>query len=233
MLSPETGLHKAAFDLWETFRGTFTYSNGAIAAALAEAAGLAEAVGEERLAEQWLAASHALKDTIVRKLWQGDRFARGLTLTGEYDNTVDASILGLITPFKVLRLEDPEERELAQRILEIIEEKLCVPAYGGRALLRFEHDNYAGGGPSAVATIWHAQALLTLGATSGVEAETAQSYRTRAEECLRTVLRSGTATGLLPEMMGAEPGGHWAVPHAWACLLLSGEASSSKDNQRD
>jgi hypothetical protein len=44
---------------------------------------------------------------------------------------------------------------------------------------------------------------------------------------MRAVLRAGTLTGLLPEMMGRGPEGHWAVPHAWtiasfvmACLLL-------------
>jgi len=44
---------------------------------------------------------------------------------------------------------------------------------------------------------------------------------------MRAVLASGTPTGLLPEMMGTQPGVHWAVPHAWtmcnfvhACLAL-------------
>jgi hypothetical protein len=48
------------------------------------------------------------------------------------------------------------------------------------------------------------------------------------------VLHSGTTTGLLPEMMGPGPGGHWAVPHAWtmgafvtACLLLDRLAHST------
>ena len=44
---------------------------------------------------------------------------------------------------------------------------------------------------------------------------------------MRAVLRAGTSTGLLPEMMGSGPGSHWAAPHAWTmaafvmtCLLL-------------
>jgi GH15 family glucan-1,4-alpha-glucosidase len=43
----EKGLHTQAFDLWEKFRGSFTYSNAAIYAALMTAAQWADARGEE------------------------------------------------------------------------------------------------------------------------------------------------------------------------------------------
>lgn len=227
-LSPETGLHSPAFDLWETFRGTFTYSNGAIAAALREAAFLAQAVGEDTLASRWGNAGEDLTRVLLARFWQDGYFLRGLTASGEVDRTVDASALGLITPFEVLRLRDPEELAMARRAVEVIAEKLRVSAYGGAALLRFEGDSYAGGGPSAVATIWFAQALLCLASAPGTDRGTAKDFREQARECLRTALRSGTTTGLLPEMMGTGPGAHWAAPHAWAmgafakaCLLLS------------
>lgn len=235
-ISPETGLHATAFDLWETFRGTFAYSNGAISAALAEAAYLAHTSGQHRLAREWEAAAASTKQALLARFWQGDAFARGLTAGGQLDRATDASALGLIAPFGVLRLDDPEERQIAGRAIEALAKRLSRRADGAEALLRFEGDQYAGGGPSALATVWFARSLLTLALAPGVTAGEANSYRDRAVASLRAVLRSGTTTGLLPEMMGPGPGGHWAVPHAWtmagfvsACLLLDRLARSKTD----
>jgi len=226
-ISPDTGLHATAFDLWETFRGTFAYSNGAISAALREAAYLARNSGQERVAREWEGAAIATKQAVLARFWQGDAFARGLTDDGQLDRARDASALGLIAPFAVLRLEETEEREIARRVVEALSKRLSRGADGAETLLRFEGDQYAGGGPSALATVWFARSLLRLALAPGAGEAEANGYRDRAVASLRAVLRSGTTTGLLPEMMGTGPGGHWAVPHAWtmagfvsACLLL-------------
>ncbi|HUU54762.1 MAG TPA: glycoside hydrolase family 15 protein [Armatimonadota bacterium] len=226
-ISPERGLHSTAFDLWETFRGTFTYSNGAIAAALAEAAYLARNSGQNGLADTYQATSAAVKNAIMSQLWQGDAFARGFDLDGSLDRAADASALGLITPFEVLRLDDPGEREIALKCVEGVAERLARDLDGAEALLRFEGDGYAGGGPGALTTLWFARALLRLALAPGIDPQKAASCRARAVASLRAVLRAGTSTGLLPEMMGSSPGSHWAAPHAWtmaafvmACLLL-------------
>ena len=226
-VSPETGLHSTAFDLWETFRGTFTYSNGAIAAALGEAAYLARNSEQNDLADTWQATAAAIKSAVMSRLWQGDVFARGLDIEGRLDPAVDASALGLITPFEFLRLDDPAEREIAATCVDGIARRLGMGVDGAEALLRFEGDGYAGGGPGALATLWYARALLRLALAPGVDPEKAAAYRARAVASMRAVLRAGTSTGLLPEMMGSGPGSHWAAPHAWtmaafvmACLLL-------------
>ncbi|MBN1458696.1 MAG: hypothetical protein JXA57_04115, partial [Armatimonadetes bacterium] len=210
-LSPETGLHSTAFDLWETFRGSFTYSNGAISAALSEAAYLADIVGEEARAQSWRAASAALEQAIMSRLWQGDIFARGYGLDGQLDTAADASLVGLITPFEVLRLDDPKEREVAQQCVEGIAARLGREVGGAETILRFEGDGYAGGGPGALTTLWFARALLRLAQAPGTAPATVASYRQRAVASLRAVLGAGTTTGLLPEMMGTSPGGHWAT----------------------
>jgi len=232
-ISPETGLHTAAFDLWETFRGTFTYSNGAISAALREAAYLARQIKQDRLADRWEALAATVKQALMTRLWQGDGFARGMDASGQLDRALDASAMGLITPFEVLRLDDPAELETARKMVAGLAGRLARPAYGAEAMLRFEGDEYAGGGPSALATVWFARSLLRLALAPGTPQEEANSHRDRAVASLRAVLRSGTTTGLLPEMMGPGPGGHWAVPHAWttggfvaACLLLDQLAHS-------
>ena len=226
-ISPAYGLHNPAFDLWETFRGTFTYSNAAISAALREAAYLGRSIGHETVAQKWEATASALKTAIMSQLWRGDIFARGLDPKGNLDLAADASLAGLIVPFEFLRLDDPEERELAIKMVDNLARRLGTQVNGAEAMLRFEGDGYAGGGPGALTTLWFARAWLRLARAPGASAQTSTLYRARAVASMRAVLRAGTSTGLLPEMMGAGPGSHWAVPHAWtmaafvlACLLL-------------
>jgi len=214
-ISAQHGLHTAAFDLWETFRGSFTYSNAAIAAALREAAFLARHSGQEELSQQWEDKAAAIKQAIISRLWRGEIFARGLDAAGQLDLAADASILGLLVPFELLRLDDPEEREIASLSVAGVARRLARPPNGAEALLRFEGDTYAGGGPSALTTLWLARALLCLALSSQEDRTAAASYRSRAVACMRAVLSAGTPTGLLPEMMGAGPGSYWAAPHAW------------------
>jgi oligosaccharide amylase len=226
-IAPDHGLHTAAFDLWETFRGTFAYSNAAISAALREAAFLARNSRQDDLAERWEAAAAAIKQAVMSQLWQDDIFARGRTLDGQLDAAADASALGLVVPFEFLRLDDGRERQIAAATVEGLVRRLARPADSAETLLRFEGDTYAGGGPGALTTIWLARTFLRLALASKGDVEAVASYRRRAVASMRAVLRAGTSTGLLPEMMGGGPGGHWAVPHAWtmasfimACLLL-------------
>jgi oligosaccharide amylase len=226
-ISPKSGLHTSAFDLWETFRGTFTYSNAAISAALLEAAFLARRSGQETAADRWESTAASLKEAVLTRLWQGDGFARGLDEHGKLDADADASALGLIAPFEFLRLDDPKEREIAVALVEGLVRRLGRPSDGAETLLRFEGDTYAGGGPGALTTIWLGRVLLQLALTCRDDPQAMAKYRSRAVACMRAVLGAGTPTGLLPEMMGRGPGSHWAVPHAWtmasfvmACLLL-------------
>jgi len=220
-ISPDRNLHSTAFDLWETFRGTFTYSNAAISAALREAAYLARNSAQDALADQWNELASVVKNAILTHLWQGDAFARGYDAAGQLDRTVDLSALGLITPFQVISLDDSEERDVATKAIHAIATRLSQPENSAETLLRFERDGYAGGGPSAVATLWFAQALLHLALAPGSTRDQVASYRTRAVASMRATLRSGTTTGLLPEMMGPAPGTHWAVPHAWAMAAFT------------
>ncbi len=215
-ISPETGLHRTASDLWETFHGSFTYSNGAICAALREAQWLAAEVGEDALAGEWGGTAERVRQAVLSTLWLGDGFARGLDAEGRLDKSADSSVLGLLTPFRVLRLEVEEERAKARRLVEKLVERIGVESNGGIALYRFERDNYAGGGPSAVSTLWLARVMLALALAAKDDQRAAAEYRERAMAAMRAALASGTETGLLPEMMGPAPGSHWAVPHGWA-----------------
>ncbi len=211
-----SGLHAPAFDLWETFRGSFAYSNAAITCALVEAGFLARTVGEEQLAEEWEERAEVVRHAVFARFWRGDIFVRGLDTEGRLDTTADAAALGLITPFPFLRLDRPEEREVATTLVDALTRRLGRTSHGGEVLLRYEGDQYAGGGPGVVPTLWLARALLCLALTERENREAQEVCRARAEASLRAVLSLGTATGMLPEMTGPNPGDMWAVPHAWS-----------------
>ncbi len=234
-IDADSGLHKTAFDLWEISRGSFTYSNAAISAALMEGAFLARGAGQTTVAREWEKVASGIRQAVMSRLWLGSVFARGLDTNGRVDPGVDASALGLIVPFEFLDLNDPQQREMARTCVEELVRRLGERVNGADALRRFEGDQYAGGGPGALTTIWLARVLLKLSLAYRGQAERARAYHSRAVACLRAVLAAGTSTGLLPEMMGPGPGGHWAAPHAWtmanfvlAALLLDGLPSIPK-----
>jgi len=225
-VATETGLHTMAFDLWETFQGTFCYSNAAISAALAEAAFLAREAGREQLALQWEETAGNMKRAIISHLWQGNGFARGLDANGKLDSTADSSVLGLVVPFQLLDVGNPSDCDMARTLVPTLIEHVGRESHGADALSRFEGDQYAGGGPGAVTTLWLARVLLALALACRDDAAALGRYREQAVAAMRAVLASGTATGLLPEMMGPSPGTYWAVPHAWATASFAQAALS-------
>jgi len=225
-ISGDNALHAVAFDLWETFRGSFTYSNAAISSALQEAAFLAREVGRTQLAEQWESTAAQVKRAVMSKLWQDDIFVRGLDSDGRLDRAADSAILGLVTPFRFLRLEDPSECQMVRTFVETLMRRAGENTSRGETLRRFEGDQYAGGGPSAVSTLWLARVLLSIALACQDDEATTGAYRARAVSAMRAVLEAGTSTGLLPEMMGPAPGSHWAVPHAWAMASFAMAAVS-------
>ena len=162
-----------------------------------------------------------MREAVFTCLWRGDIFARGLDLDGRLDTTAHASLLGLITPFPFLRLHEPADRQMATTMVDA---RCGAPAHRPEArktLVRDQGDQYTGGGPSAVTTLWLARALLRLALT--------EPENERAREGV-----SGAAwrppcvwcgawypdTGRPPEMIGPAPGEMWAVPHVWSTALL-------------
>ena len=206
---PDTGVHLNAFDTWETFVGSFTYSNAAIYAAFL----CAHRVSGE---EKYLEAAHQTKAGVLKHFVReanGYRYlVRGFRADGSPDETVDSASLGAIEPFGLLDLSVPEELELARGTVRAITEKLEVPWMGGRAIRRFEGDEYVGGVPACVNTLWMARCCLKIAAATG---ETALVERARG--FLSVVLQRATPTLLLPELMqGPQGQSYWAAPHGWA-----------------
>lgn len=209
------GLHRTGFDIWETQRGSFAYSNAAIAAALRAAAHLATLAQDEPSAEAWRCAAQRVKESVLRTFWMGDHFASRLDESGALDDRADSSVLGLVDPLEILRLECEEERIMAEKTVEHLLKKLGVPVAGGVGLRRFEGDTYLGGAPGCVNTLWLSRVLLRLALRHSAEdPQKAEALRHRALSHLRAAASCASPAGLLPEMM-TEHGG-WAAPHAWA-----------------
>ncbi len=205
-----TGVHRNAFDTWETFIGSFTYSNAALHAALRVAF---ETLGDAKYARAAAGMKAGVLTHFVRHLADGTPYlTRGFGSDGSPDETVDSASLGAIEPFGLLDLNVPAELELALGTLRAVTEKLEVEWMGARAIRRFEGDAYVGGVPACVNTLWMARCCLHVAAKNGD-----QNLIERAQSYLQVVLRRATPTGLLPELMqGPDGQSYWAAPHGWA-----------------
>ncbi len=215
-LDERTGVHKNAFDTWETFIGSFTYSNAAIYAHLKTSALVCD---EPKYAEAAARLKAGVLRYFVRETIGFKYLVRGFKSDGSPDETIDSANLGAIEPFGLLDLSVDEELELATGTLRIITERLEVEWQGGRAIRRFEGDEYVGGVPACVNTLWMARCCLHIAQELRRRARKPQAEELieRAEGFLRIVLKRATPTGLLPELMqGPEGQTFWAAPHGWA-----------------
>jgi oligosaccharide amylase len=211
----EKGVHGNAFDTWETFVGSFTYSNAAIYAAFKTAA---RVLGEDKYEE----AAQRVKNGVMQEFVRDGEYpylVRGLDSHGQSDDTVDSASLGAIEPFELLDLKNDRDLAVAEGTLRAVTERLDVEWMGGRAIRRFEGDAYVGGVPACVNTLWMARCCLKV-ANRLYEIgrnDEAKELTQRAQVYLQTVLRRATPTGLLPELMQGPTGQtYWAAPHGWA-----------------
>lgn len=207
---PETGVHRNAFDTWETFVGSFTYSNAAIHAAFKVAF---DVLGDQKYADAAQRMKEGVLKHFVREAPEGYHYLiRGFKADNSPDEVVDSASLGAIEPFELLDLNVPEELDLAVGTLRAVTERLEVDWMGARAIRRFEGDAYVGGVPACVNTLWMARCCLQVAAKNGD-----QDLVQRAESYLQVVLKRATPTGLLPELMQGPTGQpYWAAPHGWA-----------------
>lgn len=212
------GYHAPACDLWETYEGVFTYTQAAVAAALASSARIAREMDDVGLAERLLDAAQLARQAVL-SFYGGGYFPRGKR-DERIDLTADSSVLGVVEPFRVLDLSKPDQRLMAEATLRVIEKRLGYDYRDGRGIRRYEGDTYLGGAVGAVNTLWAALVCYRLAETSQDARELARHNR-EAEQFVRTVLARTTPPGLLPELLPLVPGiPYWAAPHAWASALM-------------
>lgn len=115
------------------------------------------------------------------------------------DATVDASLLGLVTPFGMLPADDA--RVVAT--VAVIERDLTQSPAGG--VVRYPGDHYRGGNPWIICTLWLAQYYNHLG------------EKARAVQLLNWAVDHRTSLDLLPEQVDRNTGEPaWVVPLAWS-----------------
>jgi len=213
------GLHTPCMDLWETFHGTFTYTNASIYAALQKASQLNP---DPREARAWKKRAELIKKNIIEKLWTGNSFARGI-INKQLDTTQDASILGTIHPFQLLTPENPREHEMITKILHTLENKLAIGVNGHHGIKRYENDEYRGGNPWIVTTLWLSQTMLQLAKHHQNKGNRTQTklWKNKATPYIEWATRGTTSAGLFPEQVYKDTGAPaWAIPLGWSCALF-------------
>lgn len=225
-----SGLSGLSWDLWEERFGVHAYSCAAVYAGLRGAGQIAEAIGRTELVDRWLAAAMMIKETIKKYFWDAeverylrsgwigvnyDEFARRKSsgrgvreLIGPKgqitrmifgDDKADISLLGLTVPFEVLKPDD----EGMQKTVEHLVKTLTNSDVGG--IHRYLGDNYIGGNPWVLTTLWLGLFEAALGKWD------------EAAGRLEWAIEHRTALGFLPEQVDRHSGhAAWVIPLAWS-----------------
>lgn len=208
-INEKTGLPLSSMDLWEERCGEHTYSAVAVWAGLNAAAQAALQMGDSVQAQRWQRVSADLKTTIEERLWSEKEqcFLRGIfpQQNGDIleDNIIDVSLLGLTFPFNFLPADDPRMVATAQAI----EQSLTSPKVGG--IKRYEDDEYIGGNPWILCTLWLALYYAEL------------DNQPKVEKLLQWALEHQTHSGLLPEQIDKDTEKTaWVVPLTWSHAML-------------
>jgi len=228
-LDPDTGLPLPSVDLWEQTDGQHAYSAAATYAGLAACAAMAER-HEPGLAATYRQAAKRVRAGIEEHLWseRHDRYLRSLWVARSddlgkpppaiferqlryptrvvrsvdpVDARVDSSLLGLAWPFRAVDPGSPRMRAT----VAAVERKLRVPDGG---LLRHEGDDYAGGNPWLISTLWLGLAQRQAGDERALR------------RAVDYALARQTSLGLLPEQVTRNGEPAWVVPLAWSHAML-------------
>lgn len=227
-----TGLPLPSVDLWEERTGTHAFTAAACAAGLRAAAAAAVRHDDGEAASRWAEAADTMVAALhehfwdehlgryVRSRWVGRADTDGSPLPAGFhppdghvlgrfgsvddvDPVVDVSLLGLLDPFEVVAADDPRMRAT----LDAVETHLRTSDGG---ILRYEGDEYVGGNPWILTTLWLGAARRKAG-DDGAEVARALSW----------TLARQTSTGLLPEQVDEATGAPtWVVPLSWSHAMV-------------
>lgn len=228
----ETGLPKPSYDLWEERVGEHAYSSAAVYGGIKAGAEIGKLldIGAESIRE-WEQAAENIKDAIEKNFWKNDfkRFIRSVRVKlnpwgGEYSNnttfievnpkgykrdvtledwTVDISLLGVSVPFGVYDSSDFK----VENTVDLIERTLTSHHIGG--IRRYENDNYVGGNPWILTTLWVALYYI-----QRREFDKAKNY-------FKWAVNGRTELDLLPEQVNKDNGKPaWVIPLTWSHAMF-------------
>jgi glucoamylase len=228
-MDEETGLPLPSVDLWEQTDGQHSYSAAATYGGLAAVAAMAIR-HEPSLEARYREAAERVRAAIDEYLWSEEhgRYLRSLWVgrsdeLGEEppaafdrplryptkavrsvdheDARVDSSLLGLAWPFRAVDPASPRMRAT----LGAVERELRLDDGG---VLRHEDDDYAGGNPWLISTLWLGLAERQAGDDSGHRAS------------IDYALARQTSLGLLPEQVTRDGEPAWVVPLGWSHAMF-------------
>jgi oligosaccharide amylase len=211
---PATKLPLHSIDLWEKRDAVHTYSSAAVCAGLMGAAEMAAAIGQD--GSRFAAAAEEVRAAIGTHLWseEAGRFIRttGLVAVGPAEpgrkdlaqaDMADISLLGVMFPFGLLPADDPR----VQATAAVIEAELAVSGSG--AVYRYPGDQYIGGHPWLICSLWLAIYKQASGDVDG------------ARRLVDWTAEQATPLGLLPEQVDLKTGEPtWVTPLAWSHALF-------------
>ncbi len=231
-IDSDTGLPQPSFDLWEERKGEHTYSTAAVIAGLNAAAEIGRQIGASKeIIEKWHQAAQQMQQAMLKELvdhetgtflrsirtklnpWGSEPSNQTVQIrvnpkgffweVSLFDRKMDISLLGPFIPFGILKADDPVIRNTASRL----EKQLACEGVGG--LKRYEDDNYAGGNPWIIATLWMAMLHLETGDLQ------------KAAEYLQWSIKCSTHLDLLPEQVDRQDGKPcWVVPLTWSHAMF-------------
>jgi GH15 family glucan-1,4-alpha-glucosidase len=228
-LDDDTGLPLPSVDLWEQTDGQHSYSAAATFGGLVAAAAMASR-HEPGLAARYRETAERVRAGIEEHLWSDEhgrylrsrwvgrsdelgetppkvfdrplRYpTRAVRSVDREDARVDSSLLGLSWPFRAVDPDSPRMRAT----VEAVARELRLEDGG---VLRHEDDDYAGGNPWLISTLW-------LGL-----AERQTNDGTGLRDAIAYALARQTPLGLLPEQVTRDGDPAWVVPLGWSHAML-------------
>ena len=206
-INPEKGLPSGSYDLWEERFGIHSYSTAAVIAGLRATINAAGVMGTEKNINakeirKWQETADRCEEALLT-LWRPslNRFVRSLNGNAYQfeDHEVDISLLGISVPFKIIPPSDDKMVTMAKTL----EEQLTSPKIGG--IKRYVHDQYIGGNPWVLCTLWLALYYIEI-----------KEY-SKAKSLLKWTIEHRTRLSLLPEQVNKDSGEPaWVIPLTWS-----------------
>lgn len=186
-----------SYDIWENYQGIHLYSLSAIYAAFISMANIyKELEYEKSKVDDMKKLASDIKDYCLENLC--DKETSTLKRNNK-DYATDISVLGTITPFRMLDVNQKEVKNTIEKI------NLTLRTYTG-GYIRFENDSYMeGNNPWPIATLWMALYYFQVG------------NRQEAMKCIDFVTNTATEHGLLAEQIdNSSMTSKWVIGLGWS-----------------
>ena len=186
-----------SYDLWEEYEGLSLYGLSSIYSAFKATIKLNIALAVTSGKENQILDEYCLKlkQYILETFFNGE--TRTLVRNLE-DTRMDISLLGACIPFGLLEVDSREIRNTVEKM------EMTLRTYTG-GFLRYENDNYVGGNPWVIATLWIALYYIEKG------------EKDKALDCFNFVTKTACDHGFLAEQIdNVTLKSKWVIGLSWS-----------------